>query len=70
VFDDINKLSIVFSVELAAEACTNHMYCGLGGGKQKQGKSTYSGVRCIIVGHWFPVNADCFVKCICTLNQF
>jgi hypothetical protein len=51
------------------EAGTNHMFCGLEGSKQRvrqQGNRTYSGAKCSIVESWFPVNANCFVKCICT----
>jgi hypothetical protein len=49
------------------------MYCTLVGSKggRQRGKKvrkhrTYSGARCRIVEHWFPVNGNCFVKNIFT----
>jgi hypothetical protein len=58
-----------FSVELAAEACTNHMYSDLGGSKSGREEArklgAYSGAKCSIVECWFPGTANFYVKCIC-----
>jgi hypothetical protein len=57
---------------MAAEACTNHVYsdlerCKSGRveGEEARKLGTYSGAKCSIVECWFPVTANCFVKCIC-----
>jgi hypothetical protein len=60
-----------FSVELATEARTNHIYCGLEGSKGAGGgggsKETWNiqWRQMYILKRWFPVNANCFIKCIC-----
>jgi hypothetical protein len=34
-------------------------------GEEARKLGTYIGAKCSIVERWFPVNANCFEKCIC-----
>jgi hypothetical protein len=45
-----------------AEACTNHMYCGLeiNEGQEARKHRTYSAAKCTIVDYWFSVNENSF----------
>jgi hypothetical protein len=64
-----NVILYCFSLELAGEVCTSHMYCSLKGNKEGErgeevrkyriySDAKYNNVECL-----FPENANCFVKC-------
>jgi hypothetical protein len=61
-----NNSQKYFSAKLVAEACTNHMCCSLegckGGWDEARKHRTYSGAKHSIVEHWFPVEANCFIR--------
>jgi hypothetical protein len=64
-----NFMSQYYSLELAAEPCTTHMYCNSKGSKgeeRKQRNKAYSGAKCSTVERWFLSEFKLFFKCICT----
>jgi hypothetical protein len=59
-----------FSVELAAEACKK-LHCSMQWSRwwrsvvEAKKHRTYSDATCSTVEPWFPMNVNCFVKCMC-----
>jgi hypothetical protein len=55
---------VMLITSIVARECASYIHCGCEGKTQEN--IEHKGGKSGIVEHWFSLNVNCFVKCICT----